>query len=84
MRIYLVLLLCGGLFQPFKTFITDHMFYPAGIYLCSFRINTCCDKLFRKEAMTFINLFGHLAAHIGQMEKVIFIHCEKAAILQSR
>ena len=20
------------------------MFYPAGIYLCSFRINTCCDE----------------------------------------
>lgn len=41
------------------------MFYPAGIYFCGFRINTCCDKLFRKEAMTFINLFGNLAACIG-------------------
>ena len=58
------------------------MFYPAGIYFCSFRINTCCDKLFRKEAMTFINLFGNLAAYIGQMEKVIFIHCEKSAVFQ--
>ena len=59
------------------------MFYPTGIDFCSFRINTCCNKLFRKESMTFINLFGHLPAYIGQMEKVIFIHCEKAAILQS-
>ena len=54
------------------------MLYSARVGLRSPGVNTCYDKLFRKEAMTFINLFGNLAAHIGQMEKVIFIHCEKA------
>lgn len=41
------------------------MFHPAGIDFCNFRINTSCNKLFRKEAMTFINFFSNLAAYIG-------------------
>ena len=45
-------------------------------------IDACRKQFFPKEAMTFINLFGNLAAYIGQMEKVIFIHCEKAAVFQ--
>ena len=34
------------------------------------------------ETVAFIGSFSHLAAHIGQTEKVIFVHCEKAAVPQ--
>ena len=44
--------------------------------------NACCDKLLSKEAMALIDFFGNLAAYIGQMEKVILVHCEKATVLQ--
>ena len=37
-----------------------------------------------KETMSFIDFFGNLAAHIGQMEKVIFVHCKKAAVPRDR
>ena len=35
-----------------------------------------------KKAMALIDFFGNLAAYISQMEKVIFVHCEKAAVPQ--
>ena len=78
----LVLLLLGCLFQPVKTLITDDVFNPAGVGLRSFGVNTCGNKLFSKEAVTLIDFFGNLAAHIGQMEKAIFVHCKKAAVPQ--
>src|SRR5699024_5928425 len=78
----LFLLLCGCLFQPVKTLITDDVFNPAGVGLRSFGINTCGNKLFSKEAVTLIDLFGNLAAYIGQMEKVISVHRKKAAVPQ--
>ena len=58
------------------------MFNPAGIGLRSFGVNACGDKLLGKKTMALIDFFGNLAAHIGQMEKVIFIHCKKAAVSQ--
>ena len=78
----LFLLLCGCLFQPVKTLIADNVFNPAGVGLRSFGVNACGNKLLGKETVAFIGSFSHLAAHIGQMEKVIFVHCEKAAIPQ--
>ncbi len=59
------------------------MFNPAGIFFRHFRVNSCGDKLLSKKAVLFINLFSNLSANIGQMEKMIFVHCEKAAIFQS-
>ena len=50
--------------------------------LRSFWVNACGDKLLGKKAMALIDFFGNLAAHIGQMKKVIFVHCEKAAVPQ--
>ena len=58
------------------------MLHPAGISLRSFGINTRTNKLLGKETVTFVDFFGNLAAHIGQMEKVIFVHREKAAVPQ--
>ena len=78
----LVLLLFDCLFQPVKTLIADDVFNTAGIGLRSFGVNACGDKLLGKKAMALIDFFGNLAAYIGQMEKVIFVHCEKAAIPQ--
>ena len=75
----LVLLLFDRLFQPVKTLIADDVFNTAGIGLRCLGINACCNKLLGKETMTIIDFFGNLAAHIGQVEKVIFVHCEKAA-----
>lgn len=56
------------------------MLHPAGVRLRNFRVNACGDKLLSKEAMVLVDFFGNLAAHIGQMAKVIFVHCDKAAI----
>ena len=78
----LVLLLFDCLFQPVKTLIADDVFNTAGIGLRSFGVNVCGDKLLGKEAVTLVDFFGYLAAHIGQMEKVIFVHHKKAAVPQ--
>ena len=78
----LFLLLCGCLFQPDKTLIADNVFNPAGVGLRSFGVNACGNKLLGKEAVTLVDFFGYLAAHIGQMEKVIFVHHKKAAVPQ--
>ena len=78
----LFLLLYGCLFQPVKTLIADNVFNPAGVSLRSPGVNACGDKLLGKEAVSLEDFFGNLAAYIGQMEKVIFVHCEKAAIPQ--
>ena len=58
------------------------MFNPAGVSLRSPRVNDCGDKLLGKEAVSLEDFFGNLAAYIGQMEKVIFVHSEKAAVPQ--
>ena len=63
-----------------KGFYTDIVFHPAGIVFRSLGINACGDELVAEETVPLINFLSNFAAHIGQMEKVIFIHCEKAAI----
>ena len=78
----LVLLLFGCLFQPVKTLIANNVFNPAGVSLRSPGVNACGDKLLGKEAVSLEDFFGNLAAYIGQMEKVIFVHSEKAAVPQ--
>ena len=78
----LVLLLFGCLFQPVKTLIADDVFNTTGVSLRSFGVNACGDKLLGKEAVSLIDFFGNLAAYIGQMEKVVFVHSEKAAVPQ--
>ena len=78
----LFLLLCGCLFQPDKTLIADNVFNPAGVSLRSPGVNACGDKLLGKEAVSLVDFFGNLAAYIGQMEKVIFVHHKKAAVPQ--
>ena len=78
----LVLLLFGCLFQPVKTLIADDVFNTTGVSLRSFWVNACGDKLLGKEAVSLIDFFGNLAAYIGQMEKVVFVHSEKAAVPQ--
>ena len=78
----LVLLLFDCLFQPVKTLIADDVFNTAGIGLRSFGVNACGDKLLGKEAVTLVDFFGNFPANIGQMEKMIFVHCEKAAVPQ--
>ena len=59
------------------------MFDPAGIPFRHFRVNACGDKLLGKETMSLIDFFGDLSAHIGKVEKVILVHCKKAAVFQS-
>ena len=76
------LFLFGCLFQPVKTLIADDVFNPAGVSLRSPGVNACGDKLLGKEAVSLEDFFGNLAAYIGQMEKVIFVHSEKAAVPQ--
>ena len=78
----LVLLLFGCLFQPVKTLIADDVFNPAGVSLRSPGVSACGDKLLGKEAVSLEDFFGNLAAYIGQMEKVIFVHHKKAAVPQ--
>ena len=78
----LFLLLCGCLFQPRKALIADNVFNPAGVGLRSPGVNACGDKLLGKKAMALVDFFGNLAAYIGQMEKVILVHREKAAVPQ--
>ena len=78
----LVLLLFGCLFQPVKTLIANDVFNPAGVSLRNPGVNACGDKLLGKEAVSLIDFFGNLAAYIGQMEKMIFVHSEKAAVPQ--
>ena len=78
----LFLLLYGCLFQPVKTLIADNVFNPAGVSLRSPGVNACGDKLLGKEAVSLEDFFGNLAAYIGQMEKMIFVHSEKAAVPQ--
>ena len=80
----LVLLLFGCLFQPVKTLIADNVFNPAGVGLRSFGVNACGDKLLGKEAVSLVDFFGNLASYIGQMEKMIFVHSEKAAVSACR
>ena len=48
------------------------------------RINARSDKLLGKKAMALVDFFGNLTANIGQVEKVIFVHYKKAAVLQDR
>ena len=76
----LVLLLFDCFFQPVKTLIADDVFNTTGIGLRSFGVNACGDKLLGKEAVTLVDFFGYLAAHIGQMEKVFFVHFKKVAV----
>ena len=53
-----------------------------GCFKSSSCVNSCGDKLLGKEAVSLEDFFGNLAAYIGQMEKVIFVHSEKAAVPQ--
>ena len=76
------MLLSGCLFQPVKTLIADDVFNPAGVGLRSFWINACRDKLLSKEAVALVDFFSNLAAHIGQIEKVILVHRKKATVPQ--
>ena len=69
-------------FEFGEALIADDVFNPAGVGLRSFGVNACGDKLLGKKAMALVDFFSNLAAHIGQMEKVIFVHCEKAAVPQ--
>ena len=79
----LFLLLCGCLFQPDKTLIADNVFNPAGVGLRSFGVNACGDKLLGKEAVTLVDFFGNFPACLGQMQKIIAVYCQKAALLQN-
>lgn len=60
------------------------MLQPTGVGLRCFWVNTCANKLLGKEAVTFVNFLGDLAAHLGQMEKVISVYPEKAPFTQGR
>ena len=68
--------------EPRKALVADDVFNPAGVSLRSPGVNACGDKLLGKEAVAFIDFFSHLAAHIGQLEKVILVHREKTAVPQ--
>lgn len=65
-----------------KGFYTDIVFHPAGIVFRSLEINACGHKLLGKKTMFFINFLGNCPAYIGQVEKVVFIHFNKATITQ--
>ena len=56
--------------------------HGAGVSLCSLRVNDCGDKPLCKEKMTLIDGFSNFQAYIGQLKKVILVHCEKAAVPQ--
>ena len=59
------------------------MFYPASVLLRRFSVYASSHKLLRKELIAFIDFLCHFPAYIGQVEKSILVHCQKAAIPQN-
>ena len=66
--------------QVLKAVLADGVFHPTGISLSCFLIHAGLYEHFREKALLLISALGHLAAHIGQVEKVILVHCEKTAV----
>ena len=66
----------------FEAVLTDGVFNQAGFVFGDFRVYARSDQLHRKKLVPLVNFLSNFATHIGQMEKVIFIHCEKAAVSQ--
>ena len=58
------------------------MFYPASIQFRRFLIDTGSDKLICKKLVSFIDFLCDLPAYICQIEKTIFIHCQKSSVPQ--
>ena len=73
-------LILHGLFELGKALIADSVFNSTSIGLRSLWINTRSDEMLGKEAVSLVDFFGNLAAHLGQMEIVILVHCEKTAV----
>ena len=78
----LVLLLCSCLLQPQKALVANDVFNPAGVGLRSFRVNARCDKLLSEKAMALVDFFGNCPAYIGQVQELVAVHREKAAVSQ--
>ena len=78
----LVLLLCSCLLQPQKALVANDVFNPAGVGLRSFRFNARCDKLLSEKAMALVDFFGNCPAYIGQVQEIVAVHREKAAVSQ--
>ena len=66
----------------FEAVLTDGVFNQAGFVFGDFRVYARSDQLHRKKLVPLVNFLSNFATHIGQMEKVIFIHCEKATVPQ--
>ena len=66
-----------------KALGTDNVFHPTGVGLRCLGVNACGDKLLCKETVALIDGFGNFPAYISQVEKIIFIHREKAAVIIS-
>ncbi len=53
-----------------------------GVLFRRYRVYAGLDQPVSKEEVLFEDLLRHFPANIGQMEKMIFVHCEKAAVPQ--
>lgn len=71
-----------GILQMLKGFLTDDVLNPAGVPFRRFRVYADFNQSVGKEAVLFVDLLRYFPAHIGRMEKVIFVHREKAAVPQ--
>ncbi len=70
-------------FQLLKGRIADHVFHPASLLFRRFLIDASSYKLFRKELVSLIDFFSNFLACLGQMQKIIAVYCQKAALLQN-
>ena len=71
-----------GIAQTLEGLLADDMLHPAGVLFRRYRVYAGLDQPVGKEAVLFVDLLRHFPAHIGQMEKVIFVHHKKAAVPQ--
>ena len=55
------------------------MFHFASFCFGDVGVNTSISKLFRKILMSLIELFCDLSTQIGQMQRVVIVHYDKAA-----
>ena len=55
---------------------------PAGVGLRSFGVNACGNKLLSEKAMALVDFFGNCPAYIGQVQEIVAVHREKAAVSQ--
>ena len=55
-----------------------------GVLFRRYRVYAGLDQPVGKEAVLFVDLLRHFPAHIGQMQKIVAVHCQEAPFPQGR